>query len=341
MTADPAATRGPTVRILATEAERRRWDEWIVSSPQADPFATTTWLSLGCAVTGADHEIHVVERGQEWIGGVAHVTARRLGVRTAFGLPLAAYNTVLFRPPTSGSSRRTLAERQEVVGALLDAARLPNATHLLSPSINDVRPWTWRGWRAIPRYTHVLDVSRPLELSDSARRHVRKCREAGMTTSLDWDLARFGELFASTRERQRFGIRLDRSAFEKLAGGLHAAGLAWMVTIATDRGEPAASQIVLGVPSTPRAYMWTAGARSDLLATGVSTHVMNEIAAEAGRRGFRAWDLCGADLPGVARFKAELGGELVPYFQVDAPRSLAERVYALTRRVVRRFLPAG
>ena len=331
------------MRVLESDEDLHRWDAWLVGSPQADPFATTAWLRHATAATGAGFQIRIAERGQEWVGGVFHAEKRRLGLKTSFGLPLAAYNTMLFRAPTGSAPKRTIAERIEVATALLEATagRLMNVTHLLSPTIGDVRPWTWRGWRATPRYTHVLDVSRPLDLSDSARRHVRKCRDAGMTTSGEWDLARFWELFRGTQERQGFGIRLDRGTFERLAQGLHDAGMAWMVTVATNSGEPAASQIVLAVPGTPGAFMWVAGARTDLLASGVSTHVMNEIAAEAGRRGHRAWDLCGADLPGVARFKAELGGELVSYFQVDAPRSWSELGYEAIRRIVRRVPGAG
>src|SRR5262249_9137974 len=95
------------------------------------------------------------------------------------------------------------------------------------------------------------------------------------------------------------------------------------------------SQIVLSIPDTPGAFMWTAGTRESALSSGVSAWLMVEIAKEARRRGHSYWDLCGADFPSVARFKSELGGELTHYFQADAPRSGPGRLVGWTRDPIR------
>ena len=326
------------IRTLDPERERERWDAFVEQSPQATPFATSAWLRLACEVADADHEILVASKGDAWIAGVPLVSRRRAGLRVHFGLPLAAYNTWLYRPPTGGSAARATSEHLEVTRQLLGAlkGRMRNLSHMLVPSIVDARPWIWEGWSARPRYTYRLDLTTELDPSDSVRRHLRKCREAGFTMAWDWDLARFETVFEETRARQGFGLRLDRERFGRLADGLARAGLAWMATASTAAGEPAASQIVLAGPGRAGISMWVAGARTEHLPSGVSAWIMAEIAAEAARRGHASWDLCGADIPAVARFKGELGAKLEVYYQVDAPRGPLEKGWALVRGLTRR-----
>jgi hypothetical protein len=196
---------------------------------------------------------------------------------------------------------------------------------LLPIGVDDARPFAWSGWDTEPRYTYVLDVTSELQLTDSVRRHLRKCRESGCTFTSEWDFDAFVSVFDQTRERQGFGIRLGAERFRSLANGLHDDGLAWMGSARSPAGETLSSQIVLSIPGTAGAYMWTAGTRPDQLSSGVSAWLMVEIAAEAGRRGHRYWDLCGADYPSIARFKSELGGALRHYFRVSSPPSPVER----------------
>ncbi len=327
---EAAASSRFQVRRLEGAAELSGWDDFVRRSPQANPFAMTAWLQASCAATGAAFEIRVASKGTEWIAGVPLASRRRLGQPFHFGLPLAAYNSWIYRA-TAGA--RSTSEHLDVTDALIAAlgGRPRGLSHLLVPGIDDVRPWWWRGWSARPRYTYLLDTTAPLAVSDSVRRHLRKCREAGFTMSFDWDIARFWSVFDVTRQRQGFGLRLSPDDFRGLADALERAGLAWMATASTAAGEPAASQIVLSVPGTPAAFMWVAGAHAQHLASGVSSWIMVEIAAECGRRGHRTWDLCGADLPNVARFKGELGGALEHYFQIDAPRGAVERAWGLAR----------
>lgn len=329
---DGGVVRYDVRRITAPE-DHARWDAFVSRSPQANPFATRAWLSGAAAVSGASFDLWIATKGDEWVAGVPVTTRRRAGLRYYLGLPLAAYSTFVYRPPCGAPSSLTF-EHIQVTQLLTDALRgeYRKISLLLSPTIDDVRPWTWAGWRAIPRYTYRLDLSRDLRAADSVRRHVRKCDAAGYTHTLDWDLDRFWPIFEATRGRQGFGMRFGRESFFGLADALRAAGIAWMVTGLSPGGVPAASQIVLSIPGTAGAFMWTAGTRPDQLASGVSAWLMMRIAAEARARGHGFWDLCGADYPSIARFKSELGGDLEHYFQVDAPLGWIERGLGAARR---------
>src|SRR5262249_21833640 len=156
---------------------------------------------------------------------------------------------------------------------------------------------------------------------------LRKATEAGTKLVGEWDLDALWRVFAETQGRQGFGVRLTRESFSRLAQSLHDGGLARMEIAVAANGEPAAGHIVLQVPGATAAYQWVAGTHSGHLKSGVSAWQTVESAAELGRRGVRSWDLCGADLASVARFKSDLGADLVVYYQVDAPRGAVESMY--------------
>jgi hypothetical protein len=324
------------VRRLEGEADLRQWDAFVAASPQANPFSTTSWLTSAAEAAGAEIEIWVAAKGESWFAGVA-LSTRRAGGRWHLGLPLASYNTFVYRPRASSHPESVTLEHLEVTHALIDGTRgrMKNGNLMLVPSITDVRPWMWSGWSARPRYTYVLDLSKPLPVSHSARKHLRKCQDAGMTLDSAWNLDALCSVFSATQERKGFAVRLSPERFRKLSEGLQAGGLATMLIARTAQGEPVSGHVLLSVPGSTDTFHWVVGTHSSYLTSGVSAWLMVETAAEMTRRGFRSWDLCGADFPSIARFKSNLGGTLVPYFQVEAPRGSIDGLYAGLKRLAR------
>jgi Acetyltransferase (GNAT) domain len=285
------------------------------------------WLEPAASNAGATLDYWVVQKGDEWVAALPVTWKRRFGRPFYAGLPLAAYSTILYRPTTGGHPASTTREHLEVTEALLTevARRCSMTSLLLSPTIDDARPWIWSRWRTLPRYTYVIDLRSEMKLTDSVRRHVRKCEEGGFRISDEWDLPRFQSALNETKQRQGFDLAISPESLRVLAHSLREARLAWMRSALDPRGELAASQIVLSIPGTERACMWVAGASNQHLQSGASSWLMVKIAEAAKQRGHASYDLCGADIASVARFKAELGGRLVHYFQVDAPRNWMER----------------
>jgi len=316
------------VRPLEGEADLERWQTFMAASPQVNPFSMSAWLEAAGREVGAASEIWIAEKSGEWMAGVP-LTSRRLAGRWHMGLPLAAYNTFHYRPARDAHPSSMTSEHLEASRALIEGTRgrLKNWDLMLSPTIDDVRPWIWEGWTAKPRYTYVLDLTRPLALTHAVRKHLRKCQEASFTFDSSWNLDALCSVFGATIERQGFGMRLTMEAFRRISDRLHEAGVAIMGIARTAEGEPAAGHILLSVPGVPVSFHWAIGTHARFLTSGVSSWLMVETAAELARRGFVTWDLCGADFPSIARFKSNLGGTLAHYFQVEAPRGRLESAY--------------
>ncbi len=105
---EPAAAPKYAIRRLEGDGDLARWDAFVRRSPQANPFAMSGWLRPACAATGAALELRVATKGDEWVAGVPLVHRRRLGQPFHFGLPLAAYNSWIYRPPTGPRRARDL-----------------------------------------------------------------------------------------------------------------------------------------------------------------------------------------------------------------------------------------
>jgi len=339
---EPHESSKYTVRRLEREGDLERWEAFVSASPEANPFSLWAWLDGAGREVGAESEIWIVERAGEFVAGVA-LSSRRLAGRWHLGLPLAAYNTFHYRPPRDAHPSSITAEHLEISKVLIEATRgrLKNWDLMLSPAITDVRPWTWAGWSAKPRYTYVLDLTRPLPLTHAVRKHLRKCQEAGITFDATWNLDILCAVFEATKERRGFGTRLSMAGFRRLATRLHEAGIATMGVARAADGESAAGHILLTVPGVPKSFHWAVGTHARYLTSGVSSWLMVETAAELTRRGFQSWDLCGADFPSIARFKSNLGGTLVHYFQVEAPRGALESTYTTLKSSWRAWSAPG
>jgi hypothetical protein len=321
------------------------WDDWVRASPQGNPFATTACLQGMAGVLGLEADLWSVTEDGALAAALPVLARRRLGARTNHGVPLYAYTSPLFSPDLLRSSypASVTARYLELSGVLARGLCRAYGSAVLKflPDLQDVRPWLWTGWTAQPAYTYLLDLGRELRVAPSVRKHVRKGNEAGHRFSLDWDLDAHCALLRSTVRRQGVWTGLPEARFRPLAQCLHQQGLAWMGTCLSRDGEPLSSRVELGIQGGNRSlYDWTAGSLAERLAAGATPWLMVRMVEEARARGYASWDLCGASVASVARFKSEFGGRLAVAFLVQSPRCLTESALQDGRSLAARLLRA-
>ncbi|MHB1097273.1 MAG: GNAT family N-acetyltransferase [Gemmatimonadaceae bacterium] len=321
---------------IAEDQVAGRWDALVRASPQSNPYSTSAWVHGVEEATGIRSHLWVAIKGEDWLGGVVVPYRRRFGRDAGVMTPITAYTCPVFAATLFKASlpNRAVANVIEVAKPLatIVAQNYSSVRHVTLPGLCDVRPWQWAGWRAEPSYTFCVDLSQELAISHSVRKHVNKCERSGAQVSETWDMDAFWAMQESTIGRQ--GVRLGVSRREAivLATRLYGAGLAFMVTANDAEGKPLASRILLGVRGTSTLFDWLAGSDAERLSLGASPWLMTRVAALAARRGYRYWDLCGAQIESIARFKSEIGGELTHGFRLNAPATAVERIYALTRQ---------
>lgn len=238
---------------------------------------------------------------------------KRRGPFRAAALPplCPVHAPVLVRPLREADVN---ARRSPLDRLLTDLARrYDQATLALPPAYADVRPFTWTGWTATPRYTHRLGLDGDLEsgFSTVVRRTVRQEADA---FTLEED-ARHAEttiaLTESAYRRRGEAGGIDGAAARQLATAAVEAGLARaFAATRPDASTPEAAVLVATDGRT--AYDWIAGSAPGPAMTVLLADVLDRLQ----REGVEAFDFAGANVPGIAEFKRKFGGRLTTTYLV-------------------------
>lgn len=333
------------VRKLSMPNERSDWDKAVQNSDQDSPFLLTSWLERSAAIIKCKAEYWIADYQGQWITGVCVVSHSRLGRKRAL-IPMRTPYFSLWVADHCFADNDAEMSNEVLSAAVFQllaqvVEEYDNARLLLDPSLNDRTCPAKSGWTINAGKTYLIDLSAESIVDRAVRKHVRKCDRAGYTVTFDWELETFWEHYADTATRQGFSTGLSQTAFCELAGGMFDEGLAWMATALSSSGEWAASRIQLVNPDKTRMFDWLAASDEKHLSDGINSWLMMQIMDKARGDGFRYWDLCGADYPSVARFKKSFGGDLIEYLDIQAPKSITNRVMDLGASVVQKLRKAG
>ncbi len=226
------------------------------------------------------------------------------------------YLPVFFRSPRQRPSGRT-SDWHTLAAPLVDEMRQRGSANqlYLSPDVDDVRPWQWRGFFVSVRYTYYLDLPVEPAASDRlTRRMYERALGSGMAVERVTDLSAVVECLAETEARQGFDHGLGSRELSEARGLLGDESLRMYVCF--DRlGRPASALVMLHAPGT-RAVAWIAGTKSAQLRDGASTMAWRFSFDDLHAAGATGIDLCGANMASVAAFKSHLGARLIPNYGV-------------------------
>ena len=208
----------------------------------------------------------------------------------------------------------TIKYREVLIQAISLLKKKYSTIHFrLPPTFNDIRPFQWEGFSYKINYTYTRDTT-ALNFEYNIRSRVRKAAGAGITCgqgqSFDevWDfqytdLKRFrrtdsyinqlGGLLKECHER-RFLAVYEARLGDKMMG---------CACILIDR-------------TTQKAYNLLIGSANSNYQTGVQAMLYDFIFNDLQKQDIKEFDLYGADIKGVADFKASLGASLQPHYTV-------------------------
>lgn len=315
------------------ELPREEWDKYIEGFPDATPFHTRDWLECLEEVRGANWIPLGMFRGGKLVG-LAPVFSLTFGFLKLLASPLTGWATP-YLGPLCGEG-----ELEDALRALKRMASERRAAYLelTLPPGKDVGEV---GFRNEVRTTYILDLE-PDEgvmwkkLKGKCRNMVRKAERNGVEVRevrsqgffrTYWEMAE--EVYAKSRRPPSIPLEFLRVLWERFGpkGRLK-------VLAAEHRGRSVAAAAFLLYRDT--AYYWDGV--SFLWAYPLAPNNMIQWAfiRWASKEGFRRYDMLGADMPGVARFKASFGPRLVPYSYLFLPLTLLGR---MGRTVYRRGAP--
>lgn len=296
-------------------SSRDEFDRLLKLSESGIPFITAEWSESLQDIFGYKADLLLLYYYNEPVALATIYYRIKGGVKFALHPSLTPYNPVVFIPdtrlnPVSARERKSkiLSYIGEQIKQIYKYPVFYNDLDLV-----DIRPLMWENWENFPSYTYLLNLSDYTVDSDISRRS-RKCANEGYTISDEWNPRVFWDLFSLTMDRQGFSIPLDIRKFEKLVERVYISGMAWMMTAYDSSGKAHASWIQFSSDGS-RLYNWNAASHPDHLNSGATSFLVLKMLEKIKSLGYKDWDLCGADNPGVARFKGNLGGELRLYFR--------------------------
>lgn len=310
----------------ADDLSAERWDRLIERAPSGTPFHRRA--AVETLAEHADAELHplVGYKGEEPVGVFPVFEMSKGPVPAVFSPPPDLKINHLGPVPCNldglKTRKRERRHRQFVEGCLdhLDDAIDPWFTLMrIGYDYPHTRPFDWNDFDITPRYTYVVDLDRDTDdlfaaFSSDARRNVRTVEESDAdvfegdrelaATVLDQVAARHRDQGESFRLTEEFVTDL----YDRLPDG---AVRTYGVSV---DGSTVGGMITVNSETT--AYRWQGGVKPDLelpVNDALDWHIMSE----AVDRGQTRYDLVGANLPRLCRYKAKFDPEVRTYHRLQ------------------------
>ncbi len=307
-------------------AEAAEWNRYVERSPNTNPFFRAEALSLQAAATETTAHLLAGFKGQEAVG-LFPIFAYRKGPLTAAFSP-APYSWSCYLGPAMvnmhGLKQRKVDSRTKrfIEGCLewLAAELSPVYTQINTGEFADVRPFVWEGYDIQPRYTYVVDLEGTEDdilgrFSSDARRNVTNTAdEAYLIEEGDgFDVETVVDQVRTRYENQGEAFHLSPSFARRLYETLPDGSI--RPYVCRIDGETMGG--ILVVESETTRYRWQGGVKPDLetdvpINDLLDWHVMRD----GLREGIERYDLVGAGVPSINRYKAKFNPRLQTQYTI-------------------------
>jgi hypothetical protein len=302
------------------------WDEVLDSAAHGTIFHSFDYLKFITRLNAAEFLPLGIFRGRDVLGVLPVVCLKRGPFRIA-GSPIGFAGMVI-----------------PYLGPVIDEALLPELLgcfeRWLTLAKIDYAELRWNrtvagpiGWETSTPYTVVLQVPADEQalwkgFSKGCRSSIKKAQNAEVTISDATDTGFFNEylnmavdVYRKSQRKPSMGIEY----FDGLWTMWREAGVLRMVKATHQEQTVAAAAFLLDAQHRTAYYLdGVSYSRFNSLCANnlVQFHFLKQLVAE----GYEAYDMLGANIPGIRQFKLSFGGQLVPYTYAFQARNAIARI---------------
>lgn len=289
-------------------------------------FGQIWWLDA-CTTEGGDTDPKTegwgaaiaTDEGNNVIGAVAYSFRRRWGIKMADMPPLTPWFPVVMAIPNGIKLVSQYNWENKILSQL--ASNIPNAAliaQMYHYSLTNMLPFAWAGFSPITRSTYVVDLEQDINtifsnFRENTRRNIRKASKQLSIESND-NAALFYETNAKTFQRQNMKVGYSLSYWKNLYTQIKENQAGEMLFARDTEGGIHAAICVVWDMET--AYFLVGGADTELRESGAMSLLFWEVIQRSKAKGLKKFDLVGANVPHIERFKLGFGGERVNYFRM-------------------------
>lgn len=207
----------------------------------------------------------------------------------------------------------------------------------LSPVVNDVRPFQWKGLSATPRYTYHIGMNGYRDSIDSrVLKKASKAKTLGYYCETSNDFLAVQECLTEPENRNNFNHSVNETDLKKL-NFLMGSDSFCAILAYNSEGKPAGARLLLYTEGGI-AMAWSAGIKSEALKDGVNNFLGAYALEFFSNKNCKTFDFVGANIPPVAEMKEAWGGDLVCYYTIREQniRNLARDAYFTAKRYIKK-----
>lgn len=201
----------------------------------------------------------------------------------------------------------------------------------LMPSIMDTRPMTWNGFSSQAAYTLVKNTN-DLSYQGNIHRYIQKAEKTGIEYRSNTDTS--ATLAFHQADLAHFGVNPSKQAhYTRYFEALITVG---MMQTYNAYLENKLIGSILAITDQQRgtAYLIMISRSEGYYPTGVQSGLYHYTFQQLQQMGCTEVDLCGANIPGIAKFKASFYPQLTPYYRVE----YSSRLWDKCKQAVRLLL---
>jgi len=324
-----------TARFTAVEISRSdyaAWNDAVRESPGGSVYCTPDYLDALCNVTGGQFRLLAVCDDTRIHGGIALYIRGTGKNQYVTGRYLLYYNGPFLRQLQNANSAAQESHSRRVMECLEAALRDSEYARIqikARPSVCDYRVFLAQGWRARPFYSYEVDLSDIdrcfSRMHRNIRRQIRQAEKSGVTVQRSQDIDAFYDLHTKTSERKQFPTYLSRDGMSEYFRILNAAGLIRLY-LGSQRDSVAGTGLLVLLGRHAVTHSVCAASIESKESHGINAFLRWHVFQELSDEGYLANDLTDAHEPDVARFKSQLGGELVMSIELRRPASVRDHL---------------
>ncbi|MBZ6495485.1 lipid II:glycine glycyltransferase FemX [Natrinema longum] len=316
------------IRTLDPETDADEWNRYVDRADGSNPFFRADALRLQAADTGSALFLLAGFKGQEPVG-IFPVFEYAKGPVTGAFSP-APHSWVGYLGPALlnvAKLKQRKADRRTkrfLEGCLewIDEEIAPLYCKFVTGEFDDIRPFVWNEYDVEPRYTYVVDLdgteSELLDrFSGDARSNIRNADdtraviEEGDADDVERIVEQVRQRYANQNRPFRLGAEFARSLYETLPDG------AIRPYVCRLDGEFLGGILVVEADRTR--YRWQGGVKPDVDVDVAINDVLDwQVMRDGLETGIAAYDLVGAGVPSINRYKAKFNPRLETHYEVTA-----------------------
>jgi CelD/BcsL family acetyltransferase involved in cellulose biosynthesis len=319
------------------DSEAPSWDQVVARFAAATVFHTHDWMTAVGRLFGVEKLPLGVFQSGRMVGAFPTFRARK-GPLRVMAAPLGGWATYYGGPLVDASLQSAVLKAFD---ALLNQGRIDYA-EIRYPHLSAVEALREQGYYVEEKHTYVLSLDQPIDqlwkgMKSACRRAVRKAQRSGVEVIEPDHKSFLEDYYELAKDTYRKSNRLPPLSARQL-------GMVWdtlnetqrvKVLLARHEGRVIAGAIFLLFQD--KIYYWDGASCRDGLSLRPNNLIHWILIEWAVGHGYRTYDMLGANIPSIARFKQTFGCGLQPFCY--AYKCLSWRA-ALGRALYRKAMPS-